>query len=263
MPLDRTFTIYPLPILQDNYVWLLLNDTHRTAIAVDPGEALPVQQFLQRQQYQLSAVLVTHHHADHYQGVAALKQAYHMPVYGPKHVQTLEITHPVQAGEQLVFPQVTNTLAFAVLAVPGHTLDHVAYYAKGFLFCGDTLFSAGCGRLFEGTAAQLYHSLQKIAALPDDTAIYCTHEYTLNNLAFAQQVEPNNPDIAQHLAQVRLLRQRGLPTLPSTVALEKKINPFLRCQMPQVIESVRSQCSKKPAQEEVIFAALRHWKDKF
>jgi hydroxyacylglutathione hydrolase len=218
--------LLPIPAFTDNYIWVLENGV--TAWIVDPGEAAPVLKFLREKKFQLEGILLTHHHADHTGGVAELLQHYQIPVYGPDNspVSTL-ISHPLQHGSCITL----GNMAFSVIAIPGHTLDHIAFYsaAEKILFCGDTLFSAGCGRVFEGTHEQMYRALLKLAALPDDTRVCCGHEYTLSNLRFAASLEPANKDIIEYQKQCEILRAKKLPTLPSTIAQEKKINPFLRC----------------------------------
>src|SRR5579863_6235973 len=210
--------IIPIPILKDNYVWTILDTQQNTALIVDPGDAIPVQYFLQQQNITLQGILITHHHWDHTNGIVALKKMYDMPVYGPTKEKIAGLTTLVNEHDTIniaAFPH------FQIIAIPGHTLGHVAYYANEILFCGDTLFAAGCGRLFEGTAAQMYDSLQKIAALPDTTKIYCAHEYTLNNLRFAELVEPGNKKINERIKQVTEIRDKNLPSLPSLLSEEK------------------------------------------
>lgn len=263
MNTNPNISIYPLPILSDNYVWLIINEPGKTAIAVDPGDATPVQDYLERHKLTLASILITHYHWDHYNGVAALKQTYNMPVYGNKQEKTPEITHPVNDKDEIFLPLADITLSFSVLGIPGHTLDHIAYYMPGALFCGDTLFSAGCGRLFEGTAEMMYQSLTKIARLPNNTKIYCAHEYTLKNLLFAHTVEPDNEYVARYLLQIQQLRNKGLPTLPSELSLEKAINPFLRCTQPELIKAVITHANKSLMPGKEIFTYIRQWKDNF
>lgn len=215
-----------IPALTDNYIWLLAQGTD--AWVVDPGDALPVMQVLHEKNLHLKGILLTHHHPDHTGGVAGLLARYQVPVYGPHNSPVIAlISHPLQDGDSI---QLGNT-GFTVIAIPGHTLDHIAFYsrAENILFCGDTLFSAGCGRVFEGTHEQMYASLMKLATLPDETQICCGHEYTVANLCFAATAEPENHDIPEYRKQCDILRDKHLPTLPSTIAQEKKINPFLRC----------------------------------
>jgi hydroxyacylglutathione hydrolase len=249
--------IIPVASLKDNYIWMLVN--HQDAIIVDPGESSPVQSYLEQHQLSLRGILITHHHWDHTNGLDALLAAFNTNVYGPKNETVKGMTHPVCEGDVVSFQDFPAK--FNVLDIPGHTLGHIAYYANGNLFCGDTLFAAGCGRLFEGTAEQLYASLQKIAKLPDDTFIYCAHEYTLNNLRFAQLVEPNNEDIKMRMQRVQTMRDKQLSTLPSTLAEEKLTNPFLRCDSAEVIKQTEKQAGKRLVTSVDVFSALRQWKD--
>lgn len=250
-----------IPIFNDNYIWLIINSIGKKAIAIDPGDAEPLRHYLQSNQLDLGAILITHHHPDHTQGVFALKREFNMPIYGPKNEQITGLTHKVEEGDYIHVP--SFDMAFNVLNIPGHTLDHIAYTLPGLLFCGDTLFSAGCGRLFEGTPQQMYHSLQKLAALPDKTKVFCAHEYTLQNLNFAQVVEPNNQWIQTKINQVIALRQDNRSTLPSSINEEKKINPFLRCEVKEVIESVENWVGFTLEDPVQVFKYLREWKDVF
>ena len=256
--------LIPIPAFQDNYLWLLHDGGQ--ALVVDPGDAAPVLACLAQHQLQLQAILLTHHHADHTGGVAELRAATGAAVYAPA-AETL----PASVGrvQSLVDGDRVTLLGleFEFLAVPGHTAGHGAYHAAQapggpLLFCGDTLFSAGCGRLFEGTPAQMLASLDRLAALPDDTRICCAHEYTLSNLRFAQAVEPGNADIERQLAHCGALRERGQPTLPSTLAQERRINPFLRSREPSVVAALAQQ-APQAADEVARFAALREWKNGF
>jgi len=220
----------PVPAFDDNYIWALCQHDNSLCIIVDPGDANAVQQFLQQNNKTLAAILVTHHHQDHIGGLSQLNALWpDAPIIGPAAEQhrITALTQTVTEGDQVKIPAMK--LTFNVIELPGHTLGHIAYYSAPVLFCGDTLFSAGCGRLFEGTPQQMYHSLQKLAALPDDTTIYCTHEYTLANLQFAAFVEPDNSDITQYQQLCIEKRHNNQPTLPSSLALEKQVNPFLRC----------------------------------
>jgi hydroxyacylglutathione hydrolase len=253
-------TLLPLPAFDDNYIWLL-HDGHQ-ALVVDPGDAQPVLQVLQAQHLQLRAILVTHHHADHVGGVAMLREATGATVYGPAGE---EMPEPL---ERMVEGDVRELLGlrFEVLDVPGHTAGHIAWYCPDaggapLLFCGDTLFSGGCGRIFEGTPAQMLASLDKLAALPGPTRVCCAHEYTLSNLRFARAVEPDNAALQRHTEHCVQLRARQQPTLPSTLALERDVNPFLRSRQPAVRELM---CARAGAPDDVgVFAALRTWKNEF
>lgn len=249
-----------LPAFADNYIWMLHDG--RQALVVDPGDAEPVRAALQRLQLELSAILVTHHHADHVGGVDALRDLLHGPVYGPARERMPQPCVPLQDGERVQ----ALGLDFEVIDVPGHTAGHIAYVhqpkdgSAPILFCGDTLFSAGCGRLFEGTPAQMHQSLQRLAALPGNTRVCCAHEYTESNLRFAQAVEPRSADVAAHVAACRELRAAGQFTLPSTIALELKINPFMRCEQPAVRDSARAHGALDDSGTAVL-AALREWKN--
>ena len=249
--------IVPIPAFNDNYLWLMHDG--RSAVVVDPGDAAPVRQFIAQHDLSLVAILITHHHADHTGGLAAL--AGDLPVYGPAGERIAHVTHRLSEGDTATIPELG--VKFSILEVPGHTLGHIAYLAPGFVFCGDTLFSAGCGRLFEGTPEQMHDSLAKLAALPDDTKVYCTHEYTLANLAFAQAAEPDNPARDAWLAECRRLRAEGVPTLPSTIGREKAINPFLRADQSTVRAGLARHLGQPPRGEIEAFAELREWKNVF
>lgn len=257
----RPITVDYLPILENNYIWLIINSARDTVIAVDPGDAEPLIDFLNAHHMTLGAVLITHHHRDHTNGIQALKKHTHFAVYGPINERIEGVTEYVEEGSCIQPPFLNASLS--VIDIPGHTLGHVAYYVPGFLFCGDTLFSAGCGRLFEGTAVQMYHSLQKITGFPDDTKLYCSHEYTLQNLKFAQQVEPHNLDIQEKIHRVLALRQANIPSLPARLGEEKKINPFLRCHVSEVVLSAEKRASAKLNSPIEVFKTLRKWKDEF
>ena len=252
--------ISALPAFTDNYIWLLQDhNTHRCAV-VDPGDAAPVQAWLAAHPgWVLSDILITHHHHDHVGGVELLKSATDATVYGPASERIPALDVALQDNDRV------SVLGweFDVLAVPGHTLGHIAFYHHGLLFCGDTLFAAGCGRLFEGTAEQMYTSLNRLAALPEDTLVYCTHEYTLSNLRFAVAVEPDNPHVAERLGKVTQMREAEIMTLPSTLALEKLTNPFLRVGETSIKQKVDERSGTDNSSPSAVFAALRAWKDKF
>jgi hydroxyacylglutathione hydrolase len=251
--------IVPLPAFQDNYIWTLRQGSH--AAVVDPGEAGPVKEYLAREGLRLAAILATHHHPDHVGGIDELIAADKVPVFGPKGEPIPAMTHPVGQDDKIEIAELAAT--FSVLAIPGHTRAHVAYYGVGSLFCGDTLFACGCGRVFEGTPAQMLHSLTKLAALPDETKVYCGHEYTLANIRFARAVDPDNRLLAAREARAQKLRDAGLPTLPSTLGEERATNPFLRCAEPAVVESANKYLGARASDPVRVFAAIREWKNKF
>jgi hydroxyacylglutathione hydrolase len=251
--------IEPIPAFRDNYIWLMEDGDH--AVVVDPGAAAPVLQALAERKCTLDAIVVTHHHADHVGGVAELVKAHGARVYGPAASPFAEISDRVRQGD------VVTLLGrdFAVLEVPGHTLDHVAFWSRQLevLFCGDTLFACGCGRLFEGTAAQMYDSLARIAALPDSTRVYCAHEYTAANIRFALAVEPANAQLLRRSSDCTARRQRGEATVPSELGIEKQTNPFLRCNHATVRGAVLARDPNAGTGPAAVFAALRAWKDVF
>jgi hydroxyacylglutathione hydrolase len=255
--------LIPLPAFQDNYLWLL-HDGQR-ALVVDPGDAQPVTSFLAQTGLRLEAILVTHHHPDHTGGVDALREATGAPVFGPARERIPEPASRLSGGDTVS----ALGLAFRVIDVPGHTAGHIAFYCEEvdgqpLLFCGDTLFSGGCGRLFEGTPAQMLASLDALAALPDDTLVCCTHEYTLSNLKFALAVEPGNTELIHYRQRCEERRAQGQPTLPSSIGLEKRINPFLRTRLPAVAGAARAHNAELAEDDDVaVFAAIRQWKNEF
>lgn len=251
--------VLPISAFKDNYIWLILNADTRLGCIVDPGDAKPVLTTLKELNIKLESILITHHHQDHVGGVKELLSHYNVPVYGPMHEADC-VTKRLHDNEQF---NLANIGGFKVIEIPGHTLGHIAYYGDRMLFCGDTLFTAGCGRLFEGTAEQMYQSLNKLAALPEDTNIYCGHEYTLANLKFAQAVEPNNNDIAERIIRVAELRHENLPTVPALLKAEKLTNPFLRCEVSDVIAMAEKHAGKNLLTPVEVFACLRDWKNNF
>jgi len=255
----NTFEVIPLRAFKDNYIWTLQNG--RYAAVVDPGTAIPVLDYLQRERLELCAVLATHHHPDHVGGIAELLAHRAVPVYGPRNEPISALTHPVAEGDEVRIAQLG--LRFEVLDIPGHTRAHIAYYGANSLFCGDTLFACGCGRLFEGTPPQMAASLAKLAALPDETLVYSGHEYTLANIAFAQAVEPDNAALAARAASDAETRRHDRPTLPSTIGREKITNPFLRCLEPAVIASANKYLGARAGDPVQVFAAIRDWKNHF
>ena len=251
--------IDPIPAFKDNYIWALTNG--RYSVIVDPGDARPVLDYLAREALELVAILATHHHADHVGGVADLKRGRDIPVYGPKNEPISTLTRPVASGDRVAIPEFG--VAFEVLDIPGHTRAHIAYYGSKMVFCGDTLFACGCGRVFEGTPPQLHASLAKLAALPEDTLVYCGHEYTLANIRFARAVEPGNVALAGRERTDTTTREKNHPTLPTTIGLEKATNPFLRCAQPEVAQAAARRRGTDVTDPVEVFTAIREWKNTF
>jgi len=255
--------IHAVPAFQDNYLWVIARGPD--AAVVDPGDAGPIERFLAAQGLTLRAILATHHHGDHVGGLAALAGHWQCPVFGPAGERIAGITQALREGDEITVPGVEVRLA--VLDVPGHTAGHIAYVHRDpddpFVFCGDTLFAGGCGRLFEGTAAQMLRSLSKLAALPPQTRVYCAHEYTLANLRFARAVEPGNAALAERQAREAAKRERGQPTVPSTIGIERETNPFLRWDAPEVVEAARRQAGHAVSDPVEVFATIREWKNRF
>lgn len=255
--LYMTPTITALPAFQDNYIWTWQHD--QALYVVDPGDASPVLQYMQDQGLPLAAILVTHHHPDHVGGIAKLRQ--HAPdavVYGPAQSPFQDLDHPLNDQEIVQ----VGAWDFRVIATPGHTLDHICYFNPQALFCGDTLFAMGCGRLFEGSPEQMWASLSKLSALPASTPVYCTHEYTLANAQFAKAVSPQHAPTLSRVEQVTQLRKQGRITLPSSIAEEQQTNPFLRCADASMQDALSAQGWPSGSPEQC-FASLRRWKDQF
>jgi hydroxyacylglutathione hydrolase len=264
IPVPTELAVLTVPAFKDNYLWIIHDGTH--AAVVDPGDAEPILAALQANGLTLTAILLTHHHADHIGGVTRLLEHSNVPVYGPRNDGIAVVNHPVGEGDRVQVPGLA--LELVVLDVPGHTKGHIAYVREDagahWLFCGDTLFGGGCGRLFEGTPAQMMASLAKLAALPDDTLVYCAHEYTLSNLRFAEALEPGNRALQLRIENDSQLRGTHLPTIPSTIAIEKATNPFLRTREPAIIGSLTAAGRLAPGADPVtVFAALREWKNVF
>lgn len=255
--------VEPVPIYQDNYVWMILEPHGKQAWAVDPGDAGPVQRFAAQNKLTLAGILITHSHWDHVSGIDELVHALDVPVYGPKTPSIPQITHPVSEGDRFML----WNASVQVMEVPGHMPEHLCYLAAhnnvNQLFCGDVLFSAGCGRIFSGTPAELKHSLDRLRQLPSDTLVYCAHEYTLANIAFAKTVEPANKALAERELEVLESRHSGIPSLPTSVGAERQFNPFLRYDHPEVVKSISKKVNNAPPDMLTAFTWLRQWKDEF
>ncbi len=253
--------VVQIPLLRDNYGYLVVSEETGAAAVIDPSEAEPVLSRVEKEKVALKAILNTHHHRDHTGGNSGILARARLEVYGHKNDKDRipGMTHPVDEGEEIAIAG----LKARVLFIPGHTTGHVAYLFGRNLFCGDTLFTAGCGRLFEGTAEQMQASLEKLMRLPADTLVYCGHEYTEKNLEFALTVEPGNPKLAERLKKVRSLRAQGLPTVPSTIAEEKETNPFLRCESREIQENLKKRFPDLSLNPVSVFAKVRQLKDEF
>lgn len=262
-----TLSISPIAAFKDNYIWMLRRGTEKQVVIVDPGDAAPVLERLASDALQLHTILITHHHADHTGGIELLLEAFpNAQVIGPHSSRIESLTQRCKEGDTIT----VLGLPFEVLEIPGHTLDHIAFYLPagaelepGAVFCGDTLFAAGCGRIFEGQPAMMHESLAKLEALPAPTLVFCAHEYTLANLKFALAAEPDNSDLQARLRATRKMRDASLPSLPSTIALERRTNPFLRCHNEDLVRMVAAHCGKRAQNEIDTFAQLRAWKDSF
>jgi hydroxyacylglutathione hydrolase len=256
-------SILPLPAFSDNYIWLI--EQEGQALVVDPGDAAVVEAALAERRLALRGILATHHHPDHVGGAAALAAHWGVPVYGPaaEAARIGSLTHLLNDGDEIAPPGLG--LRFTVLSIPGHTLGHIAFHCavQAWLFCGDTLFAAGCGRLFEGTPEQMLASLDKLARLPPETAVYCGHEYTLGNLEFARTLEPGNPVVLAEYRRVQGLRSAGQPSLPSTLERERSTNPFLRCTLPPLATVAGRHIGRTIEDPVAVFAVLRSWKDAY
>ena len=252
--------ITAIPAFSDNYIWLLQRTGSKSVVIVDPGETRRMLRLIDEQGLEPVALLITHHHPDHTGGIAKLLQRFpNMPVYGPAHESIPGITQRLQQDDRIYINELD--LSFQILDVPGHTRGHIAYYGHEVLFCGDTVFACGCGYLFEGTPEQMTESLKKIAALPPPTKLYCSHEYTLDNIGFARWVEPDNADLLQRDDDDMALQEKGIPTVPTTLELELKTNPFLRYREPAVIQAAEKFLGRKAVSDAEVFAAIRRWKD--
>ncbi len=266
MATNSAIVVHPVPAFQDNYLWVIHNGSH--AAVVDPGDAAPVLDYLRVNRLQLAAVICTHHHLDHVGGVEKILDTLQLrgkiPVYGPATERIPARTQALREGDCITVPFLD--LTFGVLDVPGHTAGHIAYVGNGLLFCGDTLFACGCGRLFEGTPEQMTASLAKLKALPPQTKVFCAHEYTMANIKFAEAVEPDNADLKLRKAFCAAKRHRNLPTVPSTIHLELATNPFLRWDQPAVKAAAATRLNRdigpNPAPA-LVFGAIREWKNNF
>ena len=269
MDKNTLLQVWPIPAFDDNYIWCIHDG--KSAFVVDPGDAAPVMEYLAQNELKLTGILITHHHADHTGGILNLLNALDktIPVYGPTGDNIPGRTQIAKEGDKI--EMTAPRISLSVYEVPGHTLSHIAYFAnmqanvlEPMLFCGDTLFASGCGRLFEGTPSQMSASLAKFAALPKNTLVYCTHEYTLSNIRFALAVEPNNQNLLSWAERAQELRSKGLPTLPTTIGQELQVNPFMRCNHAEVITSAKQASGQAdlPSPAHVL-AVIRAWKDRF
>lgn len=254
--------IWPLPALSTNYIWVLEHNSSSNIYILDPGEAGPVLNYLKQNRLQLAAILLTHRHWDHVSGIEELVEQHKCPVYGPAIDQHPTVNYPMSEGDSILL---WDEVPAKVMETPGHLPDHISWLLETprarHLFCADTLFSVGCGRVFGGAHAQLHQSLQRICALPEDTLLYPAHEYTLKNLQFALEVEPNNKQLVEEKQRVSEVIKAGRATLPTTVARELKLNPFLRCHEPVIIAAVQRHAGRELSKEIDVFSELRRWKD--
>jgi hydroxyacylglutathione hydrolase len=253
------YTISAIPAFRDNYIWAIHDD--KNAIIVDPGDAAPVLAFLHANKLKLVTILITHHHNDHIGGNRELLKQFPVPVYGPAGEAIDTLTARLNENDTVTLPDFG--LTFNVLDIPGHTAGHIAYVGHGMVFCGDTLFACGCGRLFEGTPAQMHTSLAKLAALPGNTKVYCAHEYTLSNISFARAVEPDNNALLKREFAEREKRYQNIPTVPSTIALELDTNPFMRSHQPAVLRAANRRTGTVHSTPIEVLATIREWKNNF
>ena len=251
--------IIPVTALKDNYIWLLENKINQHAVIVDPSEHEPVLKSIKTRGLIPVAILITHHHWDHVGGIGGLTNEYDIPVYTPKNEVVKGSTNPVGEGDIINLSELS--LNISILDVPGHTSGAVAYYTENMVFSGDTLFTAGCGRLFEGSPKEMYRSLMKIKGFPDDTLIYCGHEYTISNLKFASIVEKNNESIKKRLDMALQTRELNQPTVPANLEIEKQTNPFFRCEEKSVINAASTWAGRILNNPVEVFATIRSWKD--
>jgi hydroxyacylglutathione hydrolase len=253
------YEVIALKALSDNYIWTLRDA--RCAAVVDPGDARPVIEYLEREKLELVAILNTHHHADHVGGNAGLLARWKVPVFGPHDERIREVTQRLKEGERFTLPHFG--IEFGVMEIPAHTRSHIAFHGAGMVFSGDTLFAAGCGRLFEGTPAQMHDALTRLMQLPDDTRVYCGHEYTVSNVRFARAVEPDNAALRELEETAKKQREKDLPTLPSTIAQEKATNPFVRVGEPAVVAAAGKFAGRQLTDPVSVLAAVREWKNSF
>lgn len=253
--------VLAIPALNDNYIWTIVHSKNRKAVIVDPGESEPVFDLFKQQNLTLTAILITHHHWDHTNGIQRIIEKYPVPIYGPLKDKIPLCNHTLNDQDTVELPDAE--LTFQVLEIPGHTIGHIAYCGHQCVYTGDTLFTGGCGRIFEGSPNQFYHSLTKLASLDPQTKVYCGHEYTDKNLQFAEMVEPNNPKLKRRIIKTQQKLNQNQPTPPSTIQLELETNPFLRCHQKNIQQRVQEYCGYPLANIVDVFAILRCWKNEF